>query len=257
MAETIKGGADIENIAGRAIIVVVSFSILIAVLSAIVFDAIANNSYTAIYYTLDVMFDATGINAAQAVASGVILFSKNFDIVVIVSIIDGLMKIAIIGFIIAAFINFITGRSLKSRVAVFTAKRLKDHVIICGYTPLAERIASELRKHNRPFVIIEQDQKLVDELREVGYTVIDGDFTKHAALIRASIERAKSIVFVTESDYLNMMGMLAARHLNPKVRMITRSMDEAAVNKMHRAGADMCVVPEIVAGLEIGSKVVG
>lgn len=132
---------------------------------------------------------------------------------------------------------------------------MRKHTIVCGYSMLAERLCRELKKNNERFVVVEKDAEKANVLRELGYTVLNGDFRSEAVLHLAGISNAKAVVFATESDYENLLGIVTARHTDPKTRIIARAREQSSVTKMQRAGAEYCLIPEIVAGLEMGENV--
>jgi voltage-gated potassium channel len=121
---------------------------------------------------------------------------------------------------------------------------------------LAERLCAELAAQKRKFIVIVDSEADAEMLRALGYQTIEGDFKSENVLRKAYVENAKTIIFDARDDFDNMMGVISAKHLNSRIKVITRVKDEYTVTKMHRAGADQCVVPEIVAGVELGNYIV-
>ena len=175
--------------------------------------------------------------------------------VMAISFLDGLAKAVIVGFLIAAFINLLSNIDIKSTLGIMTAKRLKDHVIVCGYSMLAERLCKDMARDNLRFVIIDNDPAKVGTLRDLKFNVIDGDFTRRPILESASLKNARAIIFATESDFVNLLGIVTAHHMYPEVKIIARAKQVANVTKMQRGGAELCLVPEVVAGLELGEHI--
>ena len=103
------------------------------------------------------IFDANSEGAAIFIAAALAASPAYiFYGFVAISLVDGLAKAAIIGFLIAAFINLLSSIDLKSKIEMITVKHLKGHVIVCGYSMLAERLSSDLKKDKIHFVIIEK-----------------------------------------------------------------------------------------------------
>lgn len=246
-----------DNIAARVIITLLFLALFLTLFSIAVVYLISHNIYAASYYTISSLFDANGegssIFISSAIGAGGInyLFYGFFAI----SVIDGLAKAIIIGFLIAAFINLLSGIDLKSKLEVITAKHMKNHIIVCGYSMLAERLCKDLKKDKIKFVIIEKSPEKINLLQDLGFNVVEGDFTEKKTLENASIGNAKFAVFATESDFTNLLGIVTAHHANPKVKIIARARSEASVRKMQRGGAELCLVPEVVAGLELGESI--
>ncbi|MDE1870782.1 MAG: NAD-binding protein [Candidatus Micrarchaeota archaeon] len=246
-----------ESIATRVIVILVVATILFMLFSVVILDLISHNIYAAGYYTLSALFDANGEGSWVPITAA--LAANNYGYLfysfVIVSILDGLAKVVIIGFLIAAFINLLSNIDLKSKLETITAKHLRGHIIVCGYSMLAERLCNDLGAGRMHFVIIEKNQEKVNLLRDIGFNVIEGDFTERKVLENASLKNAKAIIFATESDFTNLLGIVTAHNANPKIKIISNARDEMNVRKMQRGGADLCLVPEIVAGVELGERI--
>lgn len=239
--------------AGTAVLIVVAVAAVL--LSIFVITEITNNFYSSGYYTITALFDAVGVDQSNIVTASVPYLSEPFWIIFIVSVGDGIVKIIGIGFIVAAMIEFVMNVDIRTRITNITKSRKRNHIIVCGYSQLAEHIVEELTKHKIKFLVIEEDPAKVDEIRALGYQVFHEDFSTDTALNSASINNARAVLFLTQNDYENMLGVVTAHHLNEKVKIISRAEDVNAVTKMRRAGAEMCVIPEIFAGLEIGEAI--
>lgn len=131
---------------------------------------------------------------------------------------------------------------------------LEDHVIICGYGAVGQKVAEVLSEHNIRFVIIETDPKKAEQLKETGHTVIEGDATYSVMLKNAGIETAKAIAIVLDDDAKNLFTVLAARDLNKKIFITARANDEFVREKLIEAGADYIVMPQATASKEIISE---
>lgn len=247
-----------EGAATKVIILLLGFAALFALVSIVVITLISHNVYVASYYTISSLFDANGEGASAfltALISSAGTHSGVFYTFIAISLIDGMAKVVIIGFLIAAFINLLAGIDIKSKLDVITAKRQRGHVIICGYSMLAERLCTDFKKDGIRFVLIDKDPEKVNMLRDLGFNVVEGDFTERNILEISSLKNAKAIIFATESDFVNLLGIVTAHHMYPDVKIIARARHVVSVTKMQRAGAELCLVPEAVAGLELGEHI--
>ena len=246
---------DSGNVAGRVIIGLMGVSALFILGSVVALTYLTGNFYVGSYYTFAALLDATGIGADAMISAFIPQFSQAFYLIVIISLLDGIAKAVIIGFVMAAFINFLTGIDIKLGLAHITARHLKGHVVICGYSNLGERIARDMMAKGARVVVIEKDMEKANNLRDLGFTVINGDFTDRKVLSEASVDRAKDIVFTGDSDFINLMGIVTARSMNPNARIIARAREENTLTKMQRGGAGFCIVPEVEAGMEMGHTI--
>jgi len=106
------------------------------------------------------------------------------------------------------------------------ARYLSRQVVLVGYGRVGRRIAAELKSHDIPFVVAEQNRELVEKLREEGMAAVWGDAAEPAVLIQAHVARARVLVVATP-DALNVRQMIAtARTLNPAIETVIRSHNE-------------------------------
>lgn len=244
-----------RSVAGRTLAVLAAVAVILFVLTIFIIYNISHNFYVSAYYTVSSLFDAIGINVVPILEASAPPFSANFDALILISVVDGIAKIVAIGLALAAIVEMLTGTTILSKVSQFAARRLKDHVIICGYSRMAERLFADLSDKKIRFVVIDNDPETVDVLRNNGHIVIKGDYADEEVLKSAEIDRARAVVFAQKKDLENLIGVITARHLNKKVKILSRVANEDLMVKMQRAGAELCVVPEILAGVDIGSNI--
>ena len=129
--------------------------------------------------------------------------------------------------------------------------QIKDHVIICGFGIVGEKVVETLAGRGISFIVIENNPQTANRIRELGYNVIEGDATTSKALKDANIENAKAIAIVMDDDAKNLFSVLTARDLNTKVFIATRANDLFVKEKLVEAGADYVVLPQRSASKEI------
>lgn len=128
---------------------------------------------------------------------------------------------------------------------------MKGHVIVCGFGVVGAKIVDVLVENNVPFVIVDNDPKKIETVRERGYKFVDGDATLSKVLKDASIETAKAIALAMDNDAKNLFGVLTARDLNKGIFIATRANDDFVREKLVEAGADYIVMPQKAASKEI------
>ena len=127
-------------------------------------------------------------------------------------------------------------------------RRMKNHVIICGYGRTGKEIADQLRSENIPTLIIEIDPERKRDADEKGLNVLMEDATMDETLLIAGIKKCRSLVATLPSDAANLYVVLSARALNNNCRLIARAATEEASNKLKLAGANAVVSPYVAAG---------
>ena len=127
--------------------------------------------------------------------------------------------------------------------------RLNDHYIICGFGRMGKKIATELERRKKQFVVIEKMEAVSDTSTD--YPYIQGDATEDTNLINAGIERAKGLVAVLGDDASNVFTTLSARVLNPGLKIIAKAEEESSREKLLKAGANRVVLPYEIGGFRV------
>ena len=168
-----------------------------------------------------------------------------------------LMGLLTIGYIVNRFTEaLIQGyfqEGIKLRQERSLIESLDRHYIVCGFGRTGRHVAREFFAEGIPFIIIDDNLEEVEEIKQLGYTVILGDATLDESLIRAKIDRAICLVTALPSDAENLYTVLSAKTLNPRIRAIARASNEEAVQKLQRAGADAVVSPYITGGKRLAA----
>lgn len=146
-------------------------------------------------------------------------------------------------FIEGELTKFLGRRSLAKQIAT-----MLDHYIVCGYGRIGKIICRELDADDIPFVVIDHNPDLLEELEEKGYPFILMDATSEDVLKKAGLERAKGIVTAVNSDAHNVYITLTAKGLRPDIFVLARASDINNESKLMRAGATHVVSPYLIGG---------
>jgi CPA2 family monovalent cation:H+ antiporter-2 len=134
------------------------------------------------------------------------------------------------------------------------AADLSDHVIIGGYGRVGQTIARLLTLENVPFVALDTNGELVNEMRRRGESVYFGDASRPELLKRVGVERARAFVTTVNAPRAA-ERMVAAIHLaRPDARILARARDLEHAARLRKLGA-VDVIPEAVeASLQLGGR---
>lgn len=241
-----------EGIFNRGVITILALlSGIFFVVSVYMTTTIVGDKYVGIYYTVAVLFDAFSFLPNLSVP----LFTSQFYELYSLLLLDGVIKIAIIGFLTASVIGAILSIDLKAKLNLILAKRFRNHVVLCGYSRLSERLIRDLTKRKIEFLVVERNKDKVEILKNLGHIVIEGDFTNDLVLNEVSVKTARAVVFDTKDDFNNVLGIIAMKRINRNVKAIVRVNDEDSITNLVHAGADLYIIPEILAGAELGENI--
>jgi len=125
-------------------------------------------------------------------------------------------------------------------------EKLEGHYIVCGAGRVGRRIIRNLQKQNLAYVVIERNEKRLDELDIEPSRVIVGDATSEENLIRAGVGKARGLASCLADDAANVYVVLTSRGLNPGLHIVARAVEEQAEPTLIRAGASRVVAPTII-----------
>jgi voltage-gated potassium channel len=128
-------------------------------------------------------------------------------------------------------------------------RRMKNHVIVMGYSFLGKYVVSSLKAMGVEFVVVAKDKSLVEPLISAGTLTIIAPVT-HAAksMLEAGVEQATAMIATFDDDGDNMLSILTAKKINPKIRAITIVNDKDLVEAAKRVGADVAIPLQEVMG---------
>ena len=146
------------------------------------------------------------------------------------------------------FIEGQFGRTIGRHRMDRKIEQLRRHVIICGFGRVGRRIAHEFASVGEPFVVVDPREDNAEALQAAGYPYVQADATTDEALLRAGVERARSLLTATDLDAENIAITLSARTLAPDLWIVARSNHDETEHKLLRAGANRVVSPYVRAG---------
>jgi voltage-gated potassium channel len=172
-----------------------------------------------------------------------------------------IFNIGALTYSVSAISAFVFEGDLKSILKENQMERelasLKDHVIVCGYGRLGRIVSKDLEDAGRQVLLVERDEKLIEELELKKKLYIEGDADEDETVLKMKVDLATTLITTFHSDASNIFVVLAARELNPSIKIISRASTEANVSKLKLAGADHIIIPEDISGSYIASLVSG
>jgi voltage-gated potassium channel len=165
----------------------------------------------------------------------------------------GLTGIGIAAFIATRLTQLLlTNQNLRQRRIVRMIDRMDDHLIICGYGRIGRRIVQDLRGTEKPYVVVEEREERIEELREEQTPCVHGDARDEEKLRAAGIERARSLILTLPDDATTVFVTLTAREItreaNRDLFIMARTNDHRNRSKILTAGASKVIAP-----LEVGA----
>ncbi len=137
-------------------------------------------------------------------------------------------------------------RALGRRRMTHGIERLRNHVLLCGYGRIGRVLAHQFKRQGQPFVVVENEQGVIDEIASEKHLVVAGDATDETSLVSAGVEHARALVTALPSDADNVFITLTARDLNKDIQIIARAEFDSSRKKLQQAGANRVVMPSTI-----------
>lgn len=132
-----------------------------------------------------------------------------------------------------------------------TGEPLRDHAIVVGYGPTGRTIAAGLRVVGVPFVVAEMNAETVRAERAKGVPIVLVDCTRRSAIEQLGLERARMLVLAVNDGAATTRIAQLSRQIAPEVHVLARTVYNAEVDAMRRAGAHDVVPQELEASVEM------
>ncbi|WP_436927779.1 potassium channel family protein [Halosimplex amylolyticum] len=137
-----------------------------------------------------------------------------------------------------------------------SVRDVDEHVVLCDYGPREEVLIDELTERGVEYVVVDADRESANDLYTAGYTVMFGDPESDAALRRARLEHADTLI-ANVDDETNPSVLLSARAVSPDVRTVSLADDPDTADYHRYAGADHVLSPKQILGEQLAAKAVG
>lgn len=147
-------------------------------------------------------------------------------------------------------------KALGARRMTKEIESLHKHAIVCGFGRMGSILAQELRQANKPFVIIDSNERRLKDAEDRGFLVVNGDATEESILLQAGIDRAAVIATVLSADATNVFVTITAREMNPEVMIIARGENPRTEKKLLGCGANKVVLPTAIGASKVAQLVV-
>jgi Trk K+ transport system NAD-binding subunit len=125
--------------------------------------------------------------------------------------------------------------SLLSAKFQFTIKKppipTENHIVIVGFGRIGQKIAYQLKELKQSLLAISFNQK-IDFSMESNFPLIVGNVQE--SLKSANLDKAKSVVIVTDNDITNLEVALMIQNLNPRLNLVIRTNGDSFTYNLHQ-----------------------
>lgn len=132
---------------------------------------------------------------------------------------------------------------------------LSGHVVLGGYGLNGRNLCRVLGEAGVPWVAVDLDRPLVQEMQREGRPVVLGDASRREMLEHLRIGEARVAVFALSDPGALRRAVTTARHLAPDLHIIVRTPGVDDVEELDRLGADEVIAEELETSIELVTRV--
>jgi voltage-gated potassium channel len=145
--------------------------------------------------------------------------------------------------------SVVNGDMAKGEADKRLIARLKNHVIIYGYTHMGRYVADKLEELGLDYVVISRNPAVYQELINKNiFAVIEHETQPIEALTAGGVDKASMIIVSHTDDSDNMLFVLSARKMRPDIRIVTVVHDSNLMSMAKNAGADVIIPASVTVG---------
>lgn len=117
-------------------------------------------------------------------------------------------------------------------------------ILGCGSVGFA--VANELKEQGKDFIIIDNDLKRVESLRDQRFETVQGNISDPKILKKAQLEMLEAVLILSPDIKANKSALKTIKRLSPHTHTVVRAMDPVTKEELEKAGADMVILPSLV-----------
>ena len=156
--------------------------------------------------------------------------------------------------------TFIIKRTWNRWLMKLIQRNLRDHILLAGFGVSNDKTLEELLSRGieaKRIVVIDKNREALDRAGECGVAVLLGDATRDETLSAAHVDRAAALLVSTGRDDSNILVVLTARKLAPRVKISATIRETDNEDIARQAGADTVINPVSFTGLLLASSLEG
>jgi CPA2 family monovalent cation:H+ antiporter-2 len=121
---------------------------------------------------------------------------------------------------------------------------LKNHAVLIGYGRVGHVIGEELEKRGQPFLVVEEQAKIAEELRQRGIEVVSANGALSKVLAAANLTEARWLFVAIPDAFEAGQIVNQARDQNADLPIIARAHSDAEIDHLTAHGATVTIMGE-------------
>lgn len=132
---------------------------------------------------------------------------------------------------------------------------LNNHVILCGFGRIGQRISKNLEAYGIPFLVIDENKTLIEKLKSRGLKGIYGDATENDILGFSGLAKAKAIVLTIPDKFSQELIISHCSKINPRILIYARAHKSEDKKYLYAMGARYVLYPEFEGAFAMSKRI--
>lgn len=157
--------------------------------------------------------------------------------------------------LVGTTLEVLTERTREGLRVTRWRRRVRDHVIICGFGTKGRSAAAAVVGQGTPHdrvVVIEPDSDARADASEAGFVTIAGNASRTSVLRQAEVELAAAVIVAANADETAVLITLTARELNPNAVITVAVRESENAHLLQQGGADSVITSSAASGRLLG-----
>lgn len=143
--------------------------------------------------------------------------------------------------VVGTTVEVLTDQSREFIAARRWRKRVKNHIVVCGFGATGQSAVRELRNRGlapAEIVVVDTDGDAIDLATRLGHVAIRGDASQGAVLAQAGVREARSAIVAPNRDDTAVLITLTIREVNPGLHLVAAGREQENLHLLRQGGAD-------------------
>jgi monovalent cation:H+ antiporter-2, CPA2 family len=129
----------------------------------------------------------------------------------------------------------------------------QNHIIICGYGRVGQSVVQLLQDYEHPILVIDQNESVVQQLREAKIPYIYGNAASPQVLEKAQVGQALGMAITLPDPMSIRLCLKRSLEFAPDLDVIVKAKSDRDIELLYQLGAKEVVQPEFEASLEMSA----
>jgi monovalent cation:H+ antiporter-2, CPA2 family len=122
--------------------------------------------------------------------------------------------------------------------------QLQEHAVVVGFGRVGTIVGERLRREGKPFLVIEERQKVAEAARKQAIEIIAGNAADPRVLAAANLGAARWLFIAIPDGFEAGQVSEQARRANAKLEIVARAHSDAEVEHLQKHGANFVIMGE-------------